>query len=234
MLHNLRAYDINCVGTIRADRIDKAPLKDLKKEKRGSSYVLQEKEGSITLVRWHDNNQVNIATNLINNDICLSKGSCKRWSRKDKSTVSIEQPSLVSIYNQGMGGVDLFDKMRGLYRIRIRSKKWYWPYVRFCFNGAVVNMWMLYRFAHPKVGLLEFVRRIVLALLSSPPHLGGPKPKCTRAVLPEIRYDGVDHLVDSNSTQRKCGFCGKCAKFVCVKCNVGLHPAHCFRAYHTP
>ncbi|XP_063912556.1 piggyBac transposable element-derived protein 3-like [Zophobas morio] len=215
-------------------RIDKAPLKDLKKEKRGSSYVLQEKEGSITLVGWHDNNQVNIATNLINNDICLSKGSCKRWSRKDKSTVSIEQPSLVSIYNQGMGGVDLFDKMRGFYRIRIRSKKWYWPYVRFCFNGAVVNMWMLYRFAHPKLGLLEFVRRIVLALLSSPPHLGGPKPKCTRAVLPEIRYDGVDHLVDSNSTQRKCGFCGKCAKFVCVKCNVGLHPAHCFRAYHTP
>lgn len=48
----------------------------------------------------------------------------------------VDQPTLIDFYNQGMGGVHLFDKMRGLYRIRTRL---YWPFIRFCLNGAMVN-----------------------------------------------------------------------------------------------
>lgn len=234
LLNSLKIYDINCIGTIREDRVEKAPLQNLKKCDRGSFHVLKDKNSAVTLVRWNDNSQVTIATNVEEANISLSKGSCRRWSRKEKSVVSVAQPTVINMYNQGMGGVDLFDKMRGLYRTRIRSKKWYWPFVRFCLNGGTVNLWILYRYCHPKVSLLEFIRDIVLALLTSPEYLAGPKPKCSRSVLTEVRFDKTDHLIDNQETQRRCANCGKCTKFHCVKCNVGLHPATCFRNYHTP
>lgn len=233
LLHTLRAHNINCIGTIRADRVEKAPLKELKKIERGSSHAIKDISNDICLIRWHDNNQVTIATNLQDETVILSKGTCKRWSKKERGYIQIDQPTLIDLYNQGMGGVDMFDKMRGLYRIRIRSRKWYWPFVRFCLNGAVVNMWMLYRHTQPKLGLLDFIRRITLSILTAPPQLSGPKPKIPKNVLQEVRYDRTDHFVDSNPTQRRCGYCGKCTKFICTKCNVGLHPDRCFRMYHT-
>lgn len=230
----MKAEQISCIGTIRSDRVEKAPLKDLKKEQRGSTHVLQQVDKSTCLIRWHDNSQVTIGTNVDIDQICLTKGQCKRWSKKEKAYIQVDQPSLVNLYNQGMGGVDLFDKLRGLYRIRIRSKKWYWPFVRFCINGALVNMWLLYRNVHPKVSLLHFTRKIVLSILTAPEHLMGPKPKCSRNILSEIRFDKIDHLVSANVTQRQCAYCKKCAKFICSKCNVGLHPKECFQLYHTP
>lgn len=233
LLDELKSHNINCIGTIRADRVERAPVMDLKKEPRGSSHVLVDSTNGITLIRWSDNSQVTVATNQDDENICLTNGQCKRWSKKEKTSVQVDQPTLINLYNQGMGGVDLFDKMRGLYRIRIRSKKWYWPFLRFCINGALVNMWILYRYVYPTIGLLTFIRRIVLAILTAPQHLSGPKPKCSKNVLLEVRYDRTDHFVEGNPTQRRCAFCGKCTKFICAKCNVGLHPQTCFRAYHT-
>ena len=66
-----------------------------------------------------------------------------------------------------MGGVDLFDKLRGHYRIKIRSRKWYWPLFRFCLNGSMINLWLLYRHVDSKMPLLEFTRQVVIALLAS-------------------------------------------------------------------
>lgn len=234
LMETLRANNIYCIGTIRSDRIENAPLTDLTKQQRGTSHVLKETKTNLVLIRWHDNSQVTVGTNYGENDICFTKGFCKRWSKQEKKRVDVDQPNIIHLYNQGMGGVDLFDKMRGLYRTRIRSRKWYWPFIRFCLNGAVVNMWILYRFAYPKTSLIQFIRRIVLSLLSSPNYLAGPKPKCTRSILHEVRFDGVNHLVDKQATQRRCAHCRKCTKFSCVKCNIGLHPDSCFRMYHTP
>ena len=126
--------------------------------------------------------------------------------------------------------------MRGLYRIRIRSRKWYWPYFRFCLNGSIVNLWLLYRFVHKKVSLLDFTRQIVLALLASAdmPSRNSVCPKTKKQVLDATRRDGKDHLVNKNATDtpRRCAACGKCTKFVSIKCNVRLHPDNCFVAYH--
>lgn len=132
-------------------------MKDFKKQSRGTYHVLQDRRNKITLTRWNDNNIVNCGTNIENNQICLTKGFCKRWSRELKNHVNIDQPTVISLYNQGMGGVDLFDQMRGLYRIRIRSKKWYWQFIRFCLNASIVNMWILYRFVYPQISLLQLV-----------------------------------------------------------------------------
>lgn len=40
LLESLKEQNISCIGTIRQDRIEKAPLKDLKKEARGSSQII--------------------------------------------------------------------------------------------------------------------------------------------------------------------------------------------------
>lgn len=210
----------------------------MKKDTRGSYYAIHETVHNISLTRWHDNSQVTVISNLEDKSIYETKGSCKRWSKKDKSSVQVDQPSIINLYNKGMGGVDRFDQMRGLYRSRIRSKKWYWPLFRFCLDGSIVNMWYLYRGAlqskNENMPLLEFRRRIVLAILSSPASTAhtGSKAKSLSNVLSEIRYDGKEHWIDKQETQRRCGKCGKCTKFSCLKCNVGLHPDTCFRLYH--
>ncbi|KAJ8931569.1 hypothetical protein NQ314_015516 [Rhamnusium bicolor] len=67
-----------------------------------------------------------------------------RYSGIHKRKIYVLQPSLIKEYNNGMGGVDLFDQFRGRYRINIRSRKWYWPIVRFCINASITNAWLLF------------------------------------------------------------------------------------------
>lgn len=234
LLESFTEKGLKCIGTIRADRVEKAPLRDIKKKARGSMHAIQDEENSITLIRWHDNNQVTVATN-VTEEAVLGEGQCRRWDRREKKYKYVSQPSVVQEYNRYMGGVDLYDKLRGAHRLKIRSKKWYWPHVRFCINGAVVNAWLLYRRIDKDMPLLEFTRRIVLALLSGP-GFNSPRrvrPSKISRIPEEIRYDGQNHLVDAtDGTQRRCGACGKCAKFQCIKCNIGLHPKKCFVQYH--
>lgn len=135
LLETLTANRLFCVGTIRSDRIEKAPLKHLKKEARGSHYAIHEiTYNNISLTRWHDNSQVTVISNIVDEGVYKTKGSCKRWSKKDKSSIQVEQPSIINLYNKGMGGVDRFDQMRGLYRSRIRSKKMVLAFISFLFR----------------------------------------------------------------------------------------------------
>lgn len=135
-----------------------------------------------------------MATNLDNETLYKTKSSCKRWSRKEKGYVNVDQPSVISYYNKGMRGVDRFDQMRGVHRSKIRSNKWYWPLFRFLLDGMTVNSWCLYHFANSKenITLFKFRRRIVLALLttSSSANSTGPKPRILSSITPEIRFDG--------------------------------------------
>lgn len=236
LLEEFKSKKINIVGTIRKNRIENAPLPDLTKSERGSSCVLQDRDTEITLIRWHDNSQVTMATNMTDTDIVLQESTCTRYSGIQKKKVTIPQPELIKRYNGGMGGVDLFDQQRGLYRIRIRSKKWYWPIFRFMLNGAVTNAWFLYREAHPNVPLLQFTRELVRSLLaenlqqkfhSISSKRPGPRPSNS-----SIQFDGMGHLIIYNPTQRKCALCKKCTKYICEKCNIGLHPKDCFKNYH--
>lgn len=150
----------------------------------------------LVIWRWNDNAQVTIATNAATLDV-VSLGSCSRWRTKDKRKIIVQQPKVIKMYNACMGGVDMFGKLRGLYRLRLWSKKWYWPLIRFYINGSVVNLWMLYRQYQKAISLLEFTRQIVKSLLATP-LMGISKtvtPKGRNQVLNEIRYYRLDHLV---------------------------------------
>ena len=108
LMDTLSSEDLFCVGTIRSDRIENAPLKDVRKAERGTCSSVDDKQNNISLVRWNDNNQVTLITNLKDN-VLFEVGNCKGWKRKERKRADVPQPNLIKLYNKKMGGVDLFD-----------------------------------------------------------------------------------------------------------------------------
>jgi hypothetical protein len=58
-------------------------------------------------------------------------GEVTRWNGKTSQYGKVACPSVVSIYYKPMGDVDLMDSLIGLYRCKIRSRKWF---LRILFN----------------------------------------------------------------------------------------------------
>ena len=52
---------------------------------------------------------------------------------------------MVKKYNEFMGGVDLMDSLISLYKIHIRSHKFYHKIIYHMLDVTVVNSWLLYR-----------------------------------------------------------------------------------------
>ena len=80
---------------------------------------------------------------------------------KRKKVVEIPRPSIVGMYNQGMDGVDMADCMISLYRIFIRSKKYYPRLIFHLVDVTLQNSWNCYRrdatFLNiPKRSILKF------------------------------------------------------------------------------
>jgi len=138
LLRKLKGDGIACTGTIRANRVEKAPLKPvekMKKEERGSYDYRTDVNSGLVAVTWNDNSVVTVASNYHGvNPIT----SAKRWSAAKKCEISIDQPSLITMYNSCMGGTDQMDQNVNQYRITIRSKKWWWPVVKvvMCSRGG--------------------------------------------------------------------------------------------------
>lgn len=76
----------------------------------------------VIIVKWFDNNVVHIASTYVGVE---PMGIVERWSQKDQKKKNIQCPQLVLQYNKGMGGVDLADMPISLYRIKIKTRRWY-------------------------------------------------------------------------------------------------------------
>ena len=80
-------------GTVRANRIENAPLRDMvkiNKEKCGSSDVVTDVSSNITVVGWKNNKVVNAVTTFTGKQpIQQSNFYCHHEKRR----VSIEQPN---------------------------------------------------------------------------------------------------------------------------------------------
>lgn len=243
LLHKLKNDGIACTGTIRANRVEKAPLKavdKMKKEQRGSYDFCTDQKSGIIVVRWNDNSVVNVASNSVGvNPIT----QVKRWSAAKKQKIMIDQPHLINKYNHGMGGTDRMDQNISQYRIGIRCKKWWWSLFAFVPDVVVQNAWQIYRktpsMQHEPLTLLEFRRSIVRTYImkhGSRPNPGRPVGRTQRLnvrVPNDARFDGLHHYIEPIQTQRRCAQCGKKAKTVCCKCDVAVHDK-CFKLFHLP
>lgn len=238
LMDRLTAEGFGATGTLRSNRAEKAPIVDQKllaKKKRGSFDYVREKSSGFVMVRWHDNSVVTVVSNCHS---VLPISQAKRWSNKEKKSIFVDQPHVISQYNRYMGGVDRLDQNIATYRISIRTKKWWWPVVSFLISASVNNAWLLYRlcpsYSAEKLDLLEFTRRIVNTYLQRQVS-NLPRPSQVAGhVLPEVRFDGTLHMIAPVTLpkQRRCGECGKKVQRQCMKCNVPLHVG-CFAKYHT-
>jgi hypothetical protein len=135
------------LGTVRSNRVPNCNLmSDIELKKRGRGSFVEKiavvDNVSISAVRWFDNKSVNFLSTLVGSQ---PAGEVRRWSKQDKIHEQIPCPRIVNVYNQHMGGVDLLDSLIGLYRCRVRSKKWYHRIFTHLMDMTLVNAWLLYR-----------------------------------------------------------------------------------------
>jgi DNA excision repair protein ERCC-6 len=120
LLHALGKKNIRATGTVRVNRTDQCPVMSvdvMKKMDRGAYDYRQDLTTGIIVTRWNDNSVVTMASNCH----CIEPlGTAKRWSRAEKKSVDITQPSMIDQYNRNMGGVDRMDQNISTYRMSIR------------------------------------------------------------------------------------------------------------------
>ena len=209
LLMHLSATGVAATETVRANRMENAPLGDMvkmNKEKGGSLDVVTGVSSNITAIRWKDNKVVNaISTFTGKQPIQQAKPYCHREKRR----VNIEQQNITNQYNMPMGGDDGMDQNISAYMINLRSKKWWWPLFRLVVDVAVNNSYQIYRQSHSnprecRLDALGFRRAIVDAHY----HLYRKSLQSTtlftdsRSLHPpanNLQFDGINHLIAKDS-----------------------------------
>ena len=228
LLLTLKEKNFAALGTVRYNRLDRAPLPlpaAVKKTERGAYTFCT--DGKIVAVVWNDNRPVYAASNHKQVTPTVNK---RRFSQAEKKYIQVECPAIIDSYNQTMGGVDIFDRYLSDYRPTIRGKKWYFPFFTNALNVCSTASWKLHREIGGLTTHLQFLRYIVRTLLKQDdPMRSSSAP---RSVLADVRYDGVNHSLDKNAKEGRCKLCSKNTFFRCSKCNQRLHQK-CFFAYHS-
>ena len=145
LLIYLKRKGILACGTIRADKLQGCPLqstKDLAKLGRGSIDFKSDMNSGILIVKWYDNNAVHMASNYVGIE---PMAEAERWCPNAKACINVGCPQVIKAYNGGMGGIDLADMLIALYRIMIKTKRWYLKIFWHCVDIAEVNAWILCR-----------------------------------------------------------------------------------------
>lgn len=203
----------------------------LQKSERGTFKYKSARDEEIVVCKWNDNSVVTVASNALKVTPTIKT---RRFSQQHKRYIQIDQPAAIKVYNENMGGVDRCDQNIGLYRTTIRGKKWYFCLISHCLDMAVHNAWQLYKINGGEYDHLRFRRSVATSLLESYGKGTTRKPGRTSHSYQETsRYDDVGHIIKYRNEQLRCAVCHKNAMFFCKKCNVSLHPKHCFEVYHT-
>ena len=238
------AMELGASCTIQSQRTNSCPTKTdsaLKKEGRGSFSKGIDEFTGVTIVKWHDNNVVNVGSNIFTvNPIA----DVERYSQSEKKKIQIKRPSLVREYNKGMGNVDVFDGHVASYRISLRGKKWWWPHFINTLDCLKAASYSLYEICHcnekTKLTYLNFIRRITIAYLKK--RLQPPSSLCQRVavwkgdnrVTPEVRLESRTNTHWPVKTkQRRCALngCKGRSNYKCEVCDVALCVL-CFKPYH--
>lgn len=185
----------------------------------------------------------------------------ERWDRKAGARKDIDCPQIVKSYNRSMGGVDLADMLIALYRITVKTNRWYVKVFWHLIDIAKVNGWILYKRHRMQMGipqkqqktLLDFSCELAKSLIGAnkvatsssrgrPPkrksevaNRGGKKPA---VAIPchDVRYDGLGHWPIPSSQKNRCRKCQSYCRMVCEKCKIYLcllENRNCFKLFHT-
>ncbi|XP_066958973.1 piggyBac transposable element-derived protein 2-like [Macrobrachium rosenbergii] len=182
--------------------------------------IQYDKNNYIFATVWKDNNNVRLLSNYRGSQ---PTQKVKRWSKRKKMLVTVDQPKCLAEYNSYIGGVDKMDWM--INKIKIRGKKWYFPIFTYIIDMTVVNAHILYCMANENIPLLEFRRRIVkcymsTSSLSDPKRSGRPSlsKQAKQRIPEEIRKSITGHHLERTEMgkQRKCAVCKVNVRKQCI------------------
>ena len=208
---------IHSVGTVRANRLPSCSLKSEAEMKKGGRGTIDERTVTadgiqIAAVRWHDNKTVTLLSTYAGSEPVTE---VTRWNGRKKSHEKVQCPNIVTMYNKHMGGVDLIDSLIGLYRIKIRSKKWYHRLFFHLLDMTVINAWLLYRRQlavtcsgpgqSKPLSLHQFKTRIAVALCASkqPRKRGRPSAETRDHMVQRKRPYPDDDPSESDNPPKK-------------------------------
>lgn len=257
LLDVLKERAIWFAGTIRINRMNNCPLlceKDLRKGGRGSYDYRTHTHSKSIAVRWYDNTAVTLVSSYIGIE---PVHSVKRYDRKEKKHVQVEQPHVIQTYNKYMGGIDKLDMMCSFYKANLKCHRWYiyiWAHTT---TIALVNAWFLYRrnlkLIQPNakhMPLKKFQAEVASSLIQAEKRKIGrpsldqlivPPPKKVAAVqsnpTQDVRRDKVNHMPAYTEKRQRCKQCKIGFSYIqCQKCNVWLclqRERNCFNDFHT-
>ena len=181
-LADLKRLGTGLIGIVWEDRLkgcksfssDSEMAKRVKRDGRGimELSVAKEKDIETRCIKWYDNHAVKVLTNFASiSPITM----VQRWDRKLKKHIDVPLSALVKQYNAHMGGVDLLNMLIALYRIHLRSKKWYLKIVFNFLDVVVVHCWLQYRKDCRTIGfdnkeiipLLDFKMQVANSLMKT-------------------------------------------------------------------
>ncbi|MCL4149497.1 UNVERIFIED_CONTAM: hypothetical protein GTU68_003642 [Idotea baltica] len=149
LMANLAKKQIYSLGTVRQNRLKGVTSvlpsdKEMMKKARGSyvEAVASYDGEELRALKWYDTRCVTLLTSF-SSASPLSK--CNRYDKKARKDIEIQCPKMIEVYNKEIGGVDLMDSLVALYRIQIRSHKFYHKIFFFLLDVGLVNAWLLYR-----------------------------------------------------------------------------------------
>ncbi|CAH1976426.1 unnamed protein product [Acanthoscelides obtectus] len=229
LLEELLRHNIRGTGTVRENRMSKCTVQsktDMKKTTRGT-YDYGSTENKVLIVKWNDNNIVNVATNN------LQVHHIHHVSRLQKrKKITVDQPQCIKAYNALKGGVDRCHENISYYRTSIRGKKWYSCLIFYILDLSIQNSWHLHRLQGGSMDQLTFRRQIAMTLLeTNRVSRKRGRPSCLENAESRFMNTNEHYLVRQDKPTR-CRVCHKPVQKKCYKCDVALH-MDCFVPYHT-
>ncbi|XP_055918585.1 piggyBac transposable element-derived protein 4-like [Eupeodes corollae] len=138
---DLKNQTIYSCGTVRANR--KNLPTDLLNDKcltKGNSDWRVSRDG-MAFVKWKDTKAVHILGNFLD----PSKNTTTMRKQKDGTSLSINCPEMIAVYNKNMGFVDKADMLKSCYDIDRKSKKcWHRIFWHFL-DVSVVNSFIIFK-----------------------------------------------------------------------------------------
>lgn len=228
-------------GTVRSNRkglpkdITDVHNEEVKALKRGESVYRQ--KNTITCVGWKDSKMVYMlaTTPLSPTSNVEVERSVKVGNKWQKTAVS--QPSVISDYNQNMGGVDLSDQRVTTYARLMKGSVWYYKIFFYLLELSISNAQILmaksFRNA-PK--MLAFRKAVVEQLVNGRTFRLTERDPEPAAPIPHFRFNR-DHFhyptAHSNRLACKVHIQRVDTQYSCAVCGVRMCPHPCFMRYHT-
>lgn len=214
----LKSRRTDVMGTLRLNRtfVPESLKSKTKNNMRPGECAFSQTE-DLTVVVWRDTNLVSLISTY--QPVAVG-GRTKYGTYKYK-------PQVVLDYNKSMGGVDKKDQLLQAFPIeRVRNMVWYKKYFRHIINSSILNSFIIYQSAHPKITQRAFrvmlvdeilnrfaprIPKIVAGLGHYPQKILTSKPRCKNCSLKRIRTT---------------------ATFECEACKVSLCIIGCFKEWH--